>query len=448
MSKESIINVSPGGASEAVSNPTPIKASKPIVTPTDQSVLSQVVPNKTKGATTTSTSSEVAKPASTKGYWDISTQPVSEAKPMDIPELQNANAIIKDVKPIPYGDIERMKALLGDASGGLTKQVDIPEVVLQVNHKPHKTNIKLLDTIHRSIENFPFFTVTGMNFKEAQRYQLLQTFDSDFLYLFGDSPVMASFSCAAYDMDNANWFRSLYNFYKTKAAAYVATAAKKVFYLHVNNWLFEGAWLSLTATKDQESNGVVRFQIDMLVSGVSNLSGASEAEVKPRLNAPASRLDQDRLTEMEHMKEVAAASMNTMVGIMSGSAPIAAHMANMVKPDMINTPAQSVFDNLPNQPTKLTDPSVEVLADLTTPKTALSLDDINAYTKRRQSWDRASVAIRDAFGGNLSDHSLTKRVGIPAVLNNIKDLNKDKAKVAYKSLSPDMVPITQKLKNN
>jgi len=297
------------------------------------------------------------------------------------PNLQRMSAsdqvnILKKDLPLPYGNTGNIMDVLGAAGKALTGSASIDEVVMRMAQKEYKAAIKVVDLESKEIKTFPYIIVNAIQKRYLQRYQVVSTFDDNMLYLFGEQPVSVTFTCAAYDLENHNWARSLENFYKTEANAYTATRARKITYITVDNWLFEGAWIELSPQGSSLEPGITRFGITLILTGVLNLS--SQYTEMPTTNRTMSENEQ---------KNVAAADAYAV------ATQAAAAAAGMALPGALGL--RTISPNL-------------LTASNTNPTTPGSNSAVSDFLSQ---W-------RNRAGGSFADQHLQKMTGISTVFSS------------------------------
>lgn len=342
-----------------------------------------------------------------------------ESRPPQMVPVINASAqsaVHKSTKPLPYGNFDEMKSQLGAAAPGLSGNVNIEEVVMREGHTQYKAAIKVVDLETKTIESFPYIVVNGMQLRHVQKYQLVSTFDDNILYLFGDQPVSVSFTCMAHDLKNANWFRSLQKFYTETASAYRAASLRKITYIAVDNWLFEGAWVELTPQNNAHEPGVVRFGISLILTGVQDLLGETLPPIGQVMPTPeTSAVDAAQVYKMAENAMFAASGVQPFSGAFPEQpAALKVGAESNVLLATRNDDILSLYGGRPFD----TQPSKVAMARLTTPTPPQTAADKKNYLLRRDATEQYAAAIRSYVGGNTSDTALQKNIGVAAITGN------------------------------
>ena len=200
------------------------------------------------------------------------------------PEAVNQSAanglLFSDKSPIPYGDMKKIQEKLGEGEyDKLIKSVDIDDVAMQISHTPSKANFKILDYDSGVIEQvYADFVLTNMSYEIQQRFQVLETFDPSYIYLFGEQPIFAQFTLMFYDMDNKNWYRTFLDKFRTVLGGYQAASQRKITYLLADHFLFEGVMLKLNTIKDTNNGSrTIGASLAMYLTGLTNLTEEEKA---------------------------------------------------------------------------------------------------------------------------------------------------------------------------
>ncbi len=342
-----------------------------------------------------------------------------ESRPPQVMPMIGASAqsaVHKSTKPLPYGNFDEMKAQLGPAAPGLSSSVNIEEVVMRHAHTQYKATIKVVDLETKTIESFPYIVVNGMQLRHVQKYQLVSTFDDNILYLFGDQPVSVSFTCMAHDLKNANWFRSLQKFYTETANAYTAASLRKITYIAVDNWLFEGAWVELTPQNNAHEPGVVRFGISLILTGVQDLIGETISPIGQALPTPETAVvDASQAYKLAETAMFAASGLQPFSGAFPEEpAALKVGAESNVLLATRNDDILSLYGGRPFD----TQPSAIAMAKLTTVTPPQSTADKKNYILRKDATEQYAAAIKRHVGGNTSDGALQKNIGVAAITGN------------------------------
>jgi hypothetical protein len=226
--------------------------------------------------------------------------------PIPAPSL-DASSIVKDSIPVPYGDLAAAKKRVGSAA--MEKSVDIDQVVMLVNRKSTKSNIKMVDFRTNEISSFPYFIMNQMSIDIEQKYQMFDTFDASFIYMFGAKPMTAQFIMSCYDIENASWWRSFYKLYQDTLAGFKAASKKIITYILTDDWLFEGVIVKINPQKDAiSSTGMVRFSLFMILTGVQDLSDQSKLKGPQAQDRQATDAEKNRADAVEMSQAVASAT--------------------------------------------------------------------------------------------------------------------------------------------
>lgn len=178
---------------------------------------------------------------------------------------------LSSLAPLNYGNYTAL-----ENAQELETAYTLDDVVMHCNRAPQKAVIKVYFAKDKSTANFPFFILRSFQLRTEQKMQLYEAFDTSFVYLFGEKPLVAEFTLSAYDMKNADWFRNFFTKYRSLFAGYQAATQQAITYIMVNDILFEGVMINLSPQKNIESNEIVHMGLTMVLTGINFLGSIGD----------------------------------------------------------------------------------------------------------------------------------------------------------------------------
>ena len=243
------------------------------------------------------------------------------------------NLIMQNANTVPYGDLDSLAKRGLDIAALKTTAASMQEVVMHYQRSSKKAVIKIVDFNTNDIYTFPYFMLHNFDLGVEERFHMYEAFDSSFLYLFGDKPITAQFVLSMYDMQNAQWFRSFFNLYKTHMAGYQAATKKYITYILVDDLLIEGIIVKMNPTKTSESNEIVRMSMFMFVTGLTILDDPVQInrfgfDKTPGKQTPQQAEQATQAAQVQFLREAKTKLQSTVAAAAGQAAASAQDLAN------------------------------------------------------------------------------------------------------------------------